>query len=135
MVALNEHFHNNDTTTRSVGRKGEFAPSDGAANRGASESSVASVAENYFNGGLTGNIPNGTTDYIWAGWQCMEERNSSDAPIRQYIWGTYVDELIQLTTLVPLGPQSLPAGAYYLLQDFLYRAVALTNSSGAIVEA
>jgi RHS repeat-associated protein len=34
-----------------------------------------------------------------------------------------------------LGPQSLPAGTYYLLQDLLYRAVALTNSTGVIVEA
>ncbi len=93
------------------------------------------------NGGVTGNIPNGTTDYIWLGSQVMEERNpfggsgSTDTPIRQYIWGTYIDECIQLTTLATLGPQSLPAGAYYLLQDLLYRAVALTNSSGAIVEA
>jgi|GEM_PF-1438487 len=87
------------------------------------------------NGGLTGNIPNGTTDYIWLGSQVLEERNSSNAPIRQYVWGTYIDECIQLTTLAVLGPQSLPAGAYYLLQDLLYRAVALTNASGAIVEA
>ena len=85
--------------------------------------------------GLTGNIPNGTTDYIWQGWQCMEERNSSDAAMRQYVWCSYIDELIQLTTLTTLGPQNLPAGAYYLLQDLLYRAVALANSTGQIVEA
>ncbi len=86
---------------------------------------------------------------------------SADTPIKQYIWGTYpgaaaltgppaqtgfrpqntglgslnVDECVQLTTLTMLGPQSLPAGAYYLLQDLLYRAVALTDSSGTIVEA
>ena len=35
----------------------------------------------------------------------------------------------------PLGPERTPAGAYYILQDLLYRAVALTNSSGYIVEA
>ncbi len=33
------------------------------------------------------------------------------------------------------GPQNLPAGNYYLLQDTLYRAAALTNSSGNVVEA
>jgi RHS repeat-associated protein len=93
------------------------------------------------NGGLPGNIPNGTTDCIWFGWQAMEERNlfggtgSTDTPIRQYVWGTYIDECIQLTTLATLGPQSLPAGYYYLLQDTLYRAMALTNSSGSVVEA
>ena len=85
---------------------------------------------------------------------------STDTPIKQYIWGTYpgaaaltgpsaqsgfrpqnaglgglnVDECVQLTTLAVLGPQGLPAGAYYLLQDLLYRAVALTNSSGTVVE-
>ncbi len=77
---------------------------------------------------------NGTTDYIWMGWQVAEERNSSNAPIRQYIWGTYIDECIQLATYTILGSQNLPAGTYYLLQDLLYRAVALTNSSGSIME-
>ncbi len=81
------------------------------------------------------------TNYLYLGNQCVEERNpaggsgSTDTPIRQYVWGTYIDECIQLTTLEPLGPQSLPAGAYYLLQDLLYRAVALTNATGGIVEA
>ena len=86
---------------------------------------------------------------------------STDTPIRQYIWGTYpgaaaltrpfastgfrqqntglgslnIDECIQLTTLIPLGPQSLSPGTYFLLQDLLYRAVALTSSSGNNVEA
>ncbi len=93
------------------------------------------------NGGFGGGIANGTTDYIHLGNQVMEERNpfggtgSTDTPIRQYIWGTYIDEQIQLTTLTALGAQNVPAGTYYLLQDLLYRAVALTNSSGAIVEA
>ena len=87
---------------------------------------------------ISGLVP---TDYLYLGNQCIEERNpvggsgSTDTPIRQYIWGTYIDECIQLTTLTTLGPQSLPAGAYYLLQDLLYRAVALTNSSGSVVEA
>ena len=93
------------------------------------------------NGGLFGGIANGTTDCLYLGSQVLEERDpfggtgSTDTPIRQYIWGTYIDELIQLTTLTTLGAQNVPAGAYYLLQDLLYRAVALTNSSGGIVEA
>ncbi len=93
------------------------------------------VRKTIFDGGLTGNIPNGTTDYVCMGNQVMEERSSSNAPIRQYVWGTYIDELIQLTTLTTLGSQNLSPGTYYLSQDLLYRAVALTNSSGAIVEA
>jgi RHS repeat-associated protein len=99
------------------------------------------VAGNYPNGGLSGNIPDETTDYLWQGWQTVEERNpfggtgSTDTPVKQYIWGTYIDECIQITTYTILGPQNVPAGAYYLLQDLLYRAIVLTNSSGAIVEA
>ena len=99
------------------------------------------VRKTITNGGTTGNIPDGMTDYIYMGNQVVEERNpfggsgSTDTPIRQYIWGTYIDECIQLTTLATLGPQNLSPGTYYLLQDLLYRAVALTNSSGAIVEA
>ena len=91
--------------------------------------------------GVRGKIPNGTTDYIWQGWQTMEERNpfggsgSTDTPTKQYIWGTYIDECVQLNLLVAAGPQSVPAGAYYLLQDLLYRAAALTNSGGQVVEA
>jgi RHS repeat-associated protein len=99
------------------------------------------VAGNYPNGGLSGNIPDGTTDHIWQDSQVMEERNpfggtgSTDTPIKQYIWGSYIDECIQLTTYTILGSQSLPAGAYYLLQDLLYRAAALTDFTGTVVEA
>ncbi len=92
------------------------------------------VRKTIFNGGLTGNIPNGTTDYIWRGSQVMGERSSSNAPIRQYIWGAYIDECIQLTTFIASRSQNLVPGSYYLLQDWLHRAVALTNSSGNNVE-
>ncbi|MGC9260544.1 MAG: RHS repeat-associated core domain-containing protein [Phycisphaerae bacterium] len=90
---------------------------------------------------MAGNYPNETTDYLWQGWQTVEERNpfggsgSTDTAIRQYVWGTYIDECIELTTFVALGSQNLEPGSYYLLQDLLFRAVALTNSTGAIVEA
>ena len=40
-----------------------------------------------------------------------------------------------MTTLIPLGPQNLSPGSYYPVQDLLYRAVALTDSNGKIVEA
>jgi len=93
------------------------------------------VRKTITNGGLTGNVPNGTTDYIYMGNQVMEESSTSNTPIRQFVWGTYIDECIQLTTLIPLGPQNLSTGSYYLLQDLLYRAAALANASGAIVEA
>ncbi len=81
------------------------------------------------------NIPNGTTDCCWFGWQTMEERNSSNTATCQYVWGTYVDECIQINLLQPAGPQQLAIGVYYPLQDTLHRAVALTNSGGEIQEA
>ena len=71
----------------------------------------------------------------------MEDRNpfggsgSTDTPVKQYVWGQYIDECLQINLLAVAGPQSLPVGNYYLLQDTLYRAVGLTNSSGAVVES
>jgi RHS repeat-associated protein len=82
------------------------------------------------NGGLSGNITNGTTDFLYTGWQCVEERDSSDDPQKQYIWGTYIDELIQQKIDISGTPAD-----QYPLQDLLYRTIALTNSSGSIIEA
>jgi RHS repeat-associated protein len=82
------------------------------------------------NGGLGGGIANGTTDYLYAGNQCIEERNASNAPTRQFVWGLYIDELIQLREDVSGAPAD-----FYPLQDLLYRTTALTDSSGDIVEA
>jgi RHS repeat-associated protein len=83
------------------------------------------------NGGLPNNSAlNGTTDYLYNSQRIIEDRNASNTAIKQYVWGQYIDELIQ---------QKLPAvsGApvFYLLSDLLYRSIAMTNSSGAIVEA
>lgn len=86
------------------------------------------------NGGLSGTIPNGPTDFIYnSDWQCIEERNSVDATQKQYIWGIYIDECIQLNLLIAINGK--PAGDYYPLQDMLYRATALTDDAGDIVEA
>jgi len=99
------------------------------------------VRKTVTNSGLSDAVPNGTTDYLYMGNQVIEERNpfggsgSTDTPTKQYIWGAYVDECAQLNLLAPAGPDNLSAGVYYLLQDLLYRAVALTNSTGNIVEA
>ena len=89
------------------------------------------------NGGLTGDIPNLTTVFFYQNWQVMEERYQDFylTPSRQYVWGQYIDECIQMKTLAYAGPNNLPPGDYYPLQDLLYRTTALTNSSGSIVEA
>jgi RHS repeat-associated protein len=87
------------------------------------------------NGGLSGTVANGTFRYLYDGQQIVEELNASNSTTRQFIWGQYIDELIQMKTNVSTGSQPLPAGVYYLLSDLLYRSSALTNSSGAVVEA
>ena len=73
MLALDEQFHHHRTKAQSNRRKGGFGLYSKSPT--ASVSSVNSVACNHPNGGLSGNIPNGTTDDIWQGWQTMEERN------------------------------------------------------------
>ena len=75
------------------------------------------------------------TDYLYSGWRCIEDRDSSNNLIAQYIWGIYLDELVQMQTYAATGSQSLAAGTYYPLVDLLYRTTALTDSSGNIVEA
>ena len=83
------------------------------------------------NGGLSGSIPNDTTDFVYnSDWQCVEERDGSNDPTKQYVWGIYIDELIQQRN----APHGTPAD-YYPLQDLLYRTTALTDDSGDIIEA
>ncbi len=83
------------------------------------------------NGGLSGMITNGTTDFIYnSNWQCVEERDSSNGPTKQYVWGIYIDELLQQRN----DPDGSPTD-FYPLQDLLYRTTALTDDSGDIVEA
>jgi RHS repeat-associated protein len=82
-------------------------------------------------GGLSGDIPAGTTDYIYQGVQCIEERDGSDEPVRQYVWGRYIDELIQMRE----SPYDSPVDRL-MLSDLLYRGTALVDAdSGDIVEA
>ena len=47
------------------------------------------------NGGLSGDIPDGTTDYLYHSGvaQCIEERDGDDDPTKQYVWGIYIDEI------------------------------------------
>jgi YD repeat-containing protein len=47
-------------------------------------------------GGLTGDILAGTTDYLYDGQQIIEDRNGSNTAVAQYVWGMYIDELVQM---------------------------------------
>jgi hypothetical protein len=57
-------------------------------------------AKTVSNGGLYGNVsgqavPNGTIRYVHDGDQCVEEYDDSGDLLRQYVWGQYIDELVQ----------------------------------------
>ena len=79
------------------------------------------------NGGIHGDLPNGTTDYLHDGARCVEERDGTGSVLRQHVWGRYVDELIQ--------KRETGGGDYYPLADAQHRAAALTDGSGNITEA
>ncbi len=85
------------------------------------------------NGGLSGTIPNGTTHYLYTGWQCVEECDGFGSPLKQYVWGIYIDELLQQRLLTTINNHG--AGDYYPLTDLLYRTTALTDGSANIIEA
>ncbi len=75
-----------------------------------------------------------TTDCIYSGWRCVEERNpfggggSTDTPTMQYLWGIYLDEIIQQKVIVAVN--DFPANQIlYPLQDLLYRTTALADTS------
>ena len=84
------------------------------------------------NGGLSGNITNGVTDFVYSDGnsQCCEERDGSNNADKQFVWGIYVDELLQQKRDI-----SGTAKDDYPLCDTLYRSVALTDDTGAIIEA
>ncbi len=103
------------------------------------------------NGGESGNVPDGVTDYIYSGSRCVEERTScasgggdgngggngggsEDTPTKQYVWGIYLDELIQQRHIA--APTNSGSDIdLYPLQDLLYRTTGLADSTGVIREA
>lgn len=56
------------------------------------------------NGGMTSKSAlNGTVVYLYDGAQGIEERDGSDGQIRQFVWGQYIDEAVQMKTYVDKG--------------------------------
>lgn len=80
-------------------------------------------------GGLTFDIPSGTTDYLYDGWQIVEQRDHSapTAWTQVYFWGQYIDELLFFS--VPT------ATTYRVLSDLLYRSVAMVTTGNMVTEA
>ena len=87
------------------------------------------IVKTVSNGGLPGNLPNVATVYLYAGPQCVEERDSAENALRQYVWGRYIDELVQQKELVGQSPPT-----YYPMSDLLYRTIALRDPQQLIVE-
>lgn len=67
-----------------------------------------------------------TMDFIYDGQQVVEERDGSANLLRQYVWGQYIDDLIQQREYQhpPFGGTS---NDLYPLMDLLYRSVALSH--------
>ncbi len=68
------------------------------------------------------------TDCLYIGWRCVEDRGVSNDPDFQYVWGIYLDEIVQQKNLIAVN--GFAAGAVlYPLQDLLYRTTALADTS------
>ena len=68
------------------------------------------------------------TDCLYSGWQCVEDRDGSNNPSVQYIWGIYLDELIQQKNIATINGFGVNA-LLYPLQDLLYRTTGLADAS------
>jgi RHS repeat-associated protein len=69
-----------------------------------------------------------TIDFVPMGNQVVEERDDSNTLLRQYVWGQYVDELIQQREYEN-APEGQDSADWYPLTDLLYRSVALTDNT------
>ena len=79
---------------------------------------------------------NGTYRYDYSGQSIVEERNSSDKTLRQYVWGTqYTDELVQIGINDDPGDTEQNCETfYYAMQDANYNVLGIVNSSGDLKE-
>ncbi len=65
------------------------------------------------------------TTFFYASVRAIEERDGSDATVRQYVFGAGIDEVIELTT----GGQT-----YFYHDNSIGSVTALTDDSGTVVE-
>jgi RHS repeat-associated protein len=72
---------------------------------------------------------NGTTYYYLDGWQEIEERDGTNTPTQQYVYGAYIDEPLVVDTNLAGTPTR-----YFYHQNTLYSVYALTDSTGKVVE-
>ena len=80
---------------------------------------------------------NATYRYYYDGDRVVEERNSSNKTLRQYVWGTqYVDELVQtsINDDPSDGNEQVCETKYWALQDANYNVLGIVDSSGDLKE-
>jgi RHS repeat-associated protein len=65
------------------------------------------------------------TEFLYDGIEIVEERDSTNAITRQYVWGNDIDELLQEKTAT---------ATYYSHENSIGSIAALTNPSGSVVE-
>jgi RHS repeat-associated protein len=81
-------------------------------------------------GGITGDIPAGTTNYLYDGQQIIEERDDSGTLTKANFWGQYTDELLFF-----IKPTETVPAVYRVISDLLYRSVAIVTTDNVTVEA
>ena len=69
--------------------------------------------------------PSGTTHYVYDGDICIEERDDSGSVTRQYVWGTSIGELYQMSST---------DGVFWAHENSIGSICALSDASGALVE-
>jgi RHS repeat-associated protein len=82
------------------------------------------------NGGLTGDITNGTTNYLYDGQQMAMARDNTGAWQQVYFWGRYIDELLFFAVPTETVPTT-----YRVLSDLLYRSTAIVTTTNVVAEA
>ena len=90
---------------------------------------------------LLADLPNPaprTTRYFYGGesqWQVCEEQDGSGDTVATYVYGRYIDEVLQMQRCESTPPcTSTPPADYYYHTDDLYNVMAVTDDAGSVVE-
>jgi len=84
-----------------------------------------------------------TTRYFYGGesqWQVCEEQDGSGDTVATYVYGRYIDEVLQMQRCESTPPCTSPGGTgvspvdYYYHTDDLYNVMAVTDGAGQVVE-
>jgi RHS repeat-associated protein len=78
-----------------------------------------------------------TTDFYYAGWQVLEERDGADQLTQQFVYGNYIDEPLVMDRNIDGGNSATDAGdqRFFYHQNSQFSVFALTETSAEIAEA